>query len=60
MYTDGSFSWSFSSNSIDSFMSPNSSWYSCLAHTMQCTGRSGVLRMVQMGYVFGGCFGWHS
>jgi len=31
-----------------------------LAHTMQCTGLSGVLRIVQIGYTFCAALGKHS
>lgn len=38
------------SNSMDSAVGPNNSLKSSLAHTIQCTGLSGVERMVQIGY----------
>ena len=38
-----------SSKSIESIVSPASSFHTSFAQTMQCTGRSGVLRIVQTG-----------
>ena len=45
---DGSPSAAGSSNNIEADASPNSSLNSSLAHTTQCTGCDGVLRIVQI------------